>query len=533
MESVAIYCRLSREDGDDAESNSIKTQKMIIENYCKRQGWAVYDTYVDDGYSGTNFDRPGFQRMYQDVIDAKVNVVISKDLSRLGRNYILTGYYYQVFFPEAGVRFIAVNDHIDTKNENHDMAIAAFKNIMNDLHSKQMGKSISAARRIRIENKHNCNCRAPYGYDFNNEHVLVPDPEVAPIIKFIFEEYVRDPNSERIAALLNEKGIPSRGAYMLQYAENQTGGTTTKWKRDGVICIIRHPAYMGAVSITARKKGNPYSRKYVKIPFDELEIIYDCHEAIVTRELWEQANELRLQKKKTNSGFYENGMGLYSRKIYCAHCGKALKGRNYNGVVYLTCKCWPPRPRKSNRGITTLIISRHLLYEIRRIALICEADEQDAYAFILQHLGLDRDRTRVEIEIEMNTIQKRIEILCDKISNFEKYTSTRNLQQKQKDAILGALESKLREEEQRLEMLQESDCAIPSGMDIYQFVRAARRYGYIHSIEKPVLDDVVDKIYITKKMNETNYQQDRVLVKYKYIGVLSGIYKPRAMGELG
>ena len=167
MESVAIYCRLSKDDGDDAESNSIKTQKMILESYCRRQGWVVYDTYVDDGYSGTNFDRPGFQRMYQDIIDAKVNLVISKDLSRLGRNYILTGYYYQVFFPEAGVRFIAVNDHIDTKNENNDMAMAAFKNIMNDLLSKQLGKSISAARRIRIENKYNCNCRAPYGYFFN------------------------------------------------------------------------------------------------------------------------------------------------------------------------------------------------------------------------------------------------------------------------------------------------------------------------------------------------------------------------------
>ena len=121
MESVALYCRLSKDDGDDTESNSIKTQKMILESYCKRNGWAVYDTYIDDGYSGTNFDRPGFQRMYQDVINAKVNVVITKDLSRLGRNYILTGYYYQVFFPEADVRYIAVNDHIDTKNENNDM----------------------------------------------------------------------------------------------------------------------------------------------------------------------------------------------------------------------------------------------------------------------------------------------------------------------------------------------------------------------------------------------------------------------------
>ena len=289
---------------------------------------------------------------------------------------------------------------------------------------------------------------------------------------------------------------------------------------------------MGAVSISARKKSTPYSQKYVKIPFEEQEIIYDCHEAIVPRELWEKANELRLQKKKSNPGFYENGMGLYSRKIYCAHCGKALKGSNYNGVVYLTCSCWPPRPRKSNRGVTTLVISRHLLNEIRKIALICEADEQDAYAFISQHLGLERGKTRVEIEIEMNAIRKQVEVLNDKISNFEQYTSNKNLKQKQKDVILGALESKLKEEEQRLEMLQESDFFIPSGNDIYQFVRAARRYGYIQSIEKPVLDEIVDRIYITQKMNDTNYQQNRIIVKYKHVGVITGVYKPRAMKTL-
>lgn len=152
---VAVYCRLSKEDGDDVESNSIKTQKLIIESYCRRQGWAVYDTYVDDGFSGMNFERHGFQRMYKDIVDGKISIVITKDLSRLGRNYILTGYYYQVFFPEAGVRFIAINDRIDTCNENSDMAIAAFKNIMNDFYSKMQSKNIRAAYTARIENKIN------------------------------------------------------------------------------------------------------------------------------------------------------------------------------------------------------------------------------------------------------------------------------------------------------------------------------------------------------------------------------------------
>ena len=196
---VAIYCRLSKEDGDDAESNSIKTQKLIIENYCKRQGWNVFDTYIDDGFSGTNFERPSFQKMYQDIVDAKVNVVITKDLSRLGRNYIFTGYYYQVFFPQAGVRYIAINDHIDTDSVDNDMTMAAFKNILNDMYTKNLSKNMIASRKIRFENKINCNSLALYGYKFNSDRVLVPDPDYAPIVRYIFEEYIKDPVITHIA----------------------------------------------------------------------------------------------------------------------------------------------------------------------------------------------------------------------------------------------------------------------------------------------------------------------------------------------
>ena len=513
MESVAIYCRLSKDDGDDAESNSIKTQKMIIENFCKRIGWAVYDTYVDDGYSGMNYDRPGFQRMYQDVIDAKVNVVISKDLSRLGRNYILTGYYYQVFFPEAGVRYIAVNDHIDTKNENNDMAMAAFKNIMNDLHVKIQGKSIRAARRIRVENKINCNGKAPYGYFFNKEHVLVPDPDIVPIVKFIYEEYIRNPNAARIAAILNERGVPTRSAHLLHYELYQNGKVSTKWPRGTPLEIIKNPLYMGALAISTRRKSSQYQRKYVKIPVNEQELIYDCHEAIVTREIWEQANALRMQIGIKRPGYKEPIREVYRGKLYCAHCGRALKLDIVDGGGVLTCKCWPPGRMHSFRTIHLNQIERHLLFEIHKIAQVCEVDETDAYSFIFTHISRERDMTPVEIEIEINRTRKRIEALEDKILNFEQYTSSKHLQPKQKDAIYSALESSMKEEDEKLNKLKESDSVLPSGNDIYQFVRTARRFGYIERIEWEVLDEMIDKIYITRKMNETQYQQDRISVK--------------------
>ena len=531
MESVAIYCRLSKDDGDDAESNSIKSQKMILQSYCSKLGWAIYDTYVDDGYSGTNFDRPAFQRMHQDIVDAKVNVVISKDLSRLGRNYILTGYYYQVFFPEAGVRYIAVNDHIDTENERNDMAMAAFKNIMNDLHSKQLSKNIHAARRARIENKHNCNGMAPYGYFFNAEHVLEPDPNTAPFVKFIFDEYVKRPTAGHVATLLNEQGVPSRGANLLHNGRYQNGKIKTNWHRSEVIQVIKHPAYMGAISTATRKKCNPYSQKTISIPFKDQEIIYDCHEAIVTRDLWEKANALLVEIGHKLCGYKQEEKGIYYGLLFCAHCGKMLESQRHNNYMYIFCRCWPPDIGMSSRGVTNKIISRHLIAEIRKMALVCENEENSAYSFIQDHINSERNKTRVEIEIDMNAARKRIEILNDKITNFEKYTSNKSLQQKEKDTIYGALCATLKDEEHNVEVLKQSDDVIPSVSDLYQFVRVARRYGYVQVIERPVVDDLIDRIYITKKMNLTNNQQDRILVKYKHVGMMSGIYRSRAIDK--
>jgi len=144
----------------------------------------------------------------------------------------------------------------------------------------------------------------------------------------------------------------------------------------------------------------------------------------------------------------------------------------------------------------------------------------------------ERDTTPVEIEIEINKTLNRIEVLNDKISNFDQYTSSRHLPRKQKDTIFSALESSMKEEVARLDELRESDRVLPSGHDVYQFVRAARRFGYISDIERPVLDEVVEKIYVTSKMNNTNYQQNRIIVKYKHVGIMTGIYKPREKSTL-
>ena len=185
--NTALYCRLSLDDGSVGESGSIQTQKMLLEKYCKDNGYEIYDYYIDDGYSGLNYNRPNFQRTIQDIQGGKINLVITKDLSRLGRNYIETGYYTEHYFKYVGVRYIAINDGIDTINDNND--IAPFKNILNDMYSKDLSRKVKAAKRSRNQKGLYTAAQVPYGYikDPTNKNHLIVDEDVRHVIELIFE----------------------------------------------------------------------------------------------------------------------------------------------------------------------------------------------------------------------------------------------------------------------------------------------------------------------------------------------------------
>ena len=530
MESVAIYCRLSLADGDDTESNSIKTQKLILENYCKQNGWTVYNTYIDDGYSGMNFDRPGFQRMYQDVVAAKVNVVITKDLSRLGRNYILTGYYYQVFFPETGVRYIAVNDHIDTKNENNDMAMAAFQNIMNDLYSRNLRRNVQAALRARIENKIFCRGHAPYGYTLDREQrKLIPDNNYSHIVKYIFEEYIKRKNFESIARSLDEQGIPPPSARLLDQKNCSNGQYSTKWSASMLRMMITNPTYMGALSVARTHVKSQYNQSRWQIPLNEQTIIYDCHGAIISKEMWENANKEYLEfRYKRMERTREN---LYKGVLFCAHCGCALKMNKGNAASSYYCSCWPILSR-GERTLKVSALDRFLVSEIHDIAISTEDDNAKAFSYLSRRLQSTQNDNILEYEAETFQIQKRIDVINDKITNFEFYCGTRDFSLKEKQTVLSALNNSLKNEKQNLQKQIEDMTVTPTLGDMACFIQKARKFGYINEIERNAIEELIDKVYISRKINDTRFQQDRITVKYKYIGVLTGIYKVRSMGML-
>ena len=209
--TAGIYCRLSSEDSAEHESMSIGNQKAMLSDYVKRQGWEVGDIYIDDGYSGTNFERPDFKRMIGDIENGKINMVVVKDLSRLGRNYIMCGQYTEIYFPEKGVRFIAVNDNVDTINNTGSMDITPFKHILNDMYAKDISTKIKSSLHMKAMRGEYLGALDPYGYvrDPKDKHKLLVNEETAPIVKRIFEMCAGGMGSRSIATTLNNEGVLS------------------------------------------------------------------------------------------------------------------------------------------------------------------------------------------------------------------------------------------------------------------------------------------------------------------------------------
>ena len=211
--STAVYCRLSKDDEQAGESVSIETQKMMLTDYCHEHGFHIYGIYTDDGFSGLNFNRPAFTRMLEDIDNGKVNLVITKDLSRLGRDYIQTGYYTDVYFSRKRVRYIAVNDGIDTNREDND--IAPFKNILNDMYAKDLSRKVKSAKRQRAYKGYYISAQTPYGYkvDPANRNRLIVDEEAAEVVAEIFRLALIGHSLTQISRILTEREIITPGVY--------------------------------------------------------------------------------------------------------------------------------------------------------------------------------------------------------------------------------------------------------------------------------------------------------------------------------
>ena len=324
--NVAIYIRLSREDGDKEESDSVGNQRKLLTEYvAKKDDFILYDVYVDDGYSGTNFNRPSFQRMIADIEDGKVNCVVVKDLSRFGRDYIDTGRYLERYFPELGVRFISVTDSIDSMKQAYDMLLP-IKNIFNEQYARDISKKIQATVKSKQKAGEFIGAFTSYGYKKSpvNKNKLVIDDYAADVVRRIFSLYIQGYGKQRIAKLLNAEGILCPAEYKKVNGENYKNcnrlESTTYWSYSTINSILHREMYVG--NMVQGTKHQRMRSKQKKMPKEEWIIVENTHEPIIDKATWEKAQSLL--QKRTRELDLETNKNIFAGFVKCGDCGRAM-----------------------------------------------------------------------------------------------------------------------------------------------------------------------------------------------------------------
>jgi site-specific DNA recombinase len=321
---AALYVRLSKDDEGASESASISTQRKMLRNYAQENGFVVYDEYIDDGWSGTNFERPDFRRMVQDIESRKVNLVITKDLSRLGRDYIATGQYTEIYFPSKGVRYIAINDGYDSDSPYTD--IAPFKNVVNEMYARDISRKIRSAFATKMRDGSYIGNFAPYGYkkDPINKNHLIPDEKTSLIVQEVFQMAAEGGKPVEIARHLNSRGVPPPSVYR-RSRHPQLGAEhrskRSEWTSGAVTKLLANIVYLGHMAQGKTTKVSFKSRTTIRNPRRDWIVVMNTHEPIIDQDTFDMARRRTQCRTCKKEGTFFN---VFSGIAKCADCGRNM-----------------------------------------------------------------------------------------------------------------------------------------------------------------------------------------------------------------
>ena len=538
---VGIYCRLSKDDGTDNESASIATQKSILTDYVKRQGWHLAKTYVDDGYSGTNFQRPSFQNMIKDIENGLINCVITKDLSRLGRNYLDCGLYLEVFFPEHNVRYIAVNDGVDTLNKSA-MDITPFRNILNEMYSADVSVKIKSAYRARFQQGKFMGTTAPYGYvkdPADHNHLLIDD-KVAHVVREIFDLALAGNGIAKIRKHINKQHILRPAAYAVEqgatgyerYFEDNEENRYI-WSENSVRGILRSPIYAGNLAGYKRIAANMKSKKRPsKLP-EEWEVIPDTHEGIVTQEEFDTVQQLMTSRRREqNAGGFEN---IFSGVIKCADCGYAMRAASANrrkrpdiiDCVQYTCNNYG---RYGNVMCTAHSIEARDLFnavlaDINRFADMAVNDEKAVRAIERRLTETDQSRAK-SLEKEKKKLNKRLAELDRLFSSLYEDKVMERITERNFEMMSGKYQKEQLEIEARLKEVTETlNDSYEKSQGVRDFLSLIRNYQGIKELDATIINALIDKILVSEreKLTDGTVRQE-IKIYYKFIGFVGELH---------
>lgn len=340
---AGLYIRLSREDEREGPSQSVQNQRAMLETFVRQNKIAVYDVYIDDGWSGTSFDRPAFQRLLADIEAGRVNMVITKDLSRLGRDYILTGHYLERYFPEHRVRYLSLLDGVDTGVESTANDITPLRAIMNDMYAKDISKKIKSVKRDKQRRGEFIGGKPAYGYRMHptQKNHIIPDEPAATVVQEVFSLALQGKSCRQIARLLNQRGIPTPAAYAGLTIANP-GPHSGQWSAERISQMLQNEVYLGTMVQGRSVKISYKTSRCRRQPREDWIVVPGTHAPLVERAVFDAVQQLLASRRQTRMRTYDF---LLKGLVYCRECGKPLSVINRRGKagqdrLYLICRTY-------------------------------------------------------------------------------------------------------------------------------------------------------------------------------------------------
>ncbi len=524
---TALYPRLSHEDELSGESNSISNQKRILETYAKQNGFTNLRWYTDDGYSGANFQRPGFQAMLADIEAGKVGTVIVKDMSRLGRNYLQVGMYTEMIFPQKNVRFIAINDGVDSAQGENDFA--PLRNIFNEWLVRDTSKKIKAVKRSKGMSGKPITSKPVYGYLMDEDENFIVDEEAAPVVRQIYSLCLAGNGPTKIARMLTEQQIPTPGT--LEY--RRTGSTRRyhpgyecKWATNTVAHILENREYTGCLVNFKTEKPSYKLKHSVENPPEKQVIFENHHEPIIDRETWERVQELRKQRKRPNR--YDE-VGLFSGILFCADCGSVMYQHRYQTDkrkqdCYI-CGSYKKRTRDCTAHfIRTDLLTAGVTENLRKITSYAAKHEARFMKLLVEQNEDGGRRRNAAKKKELETAQKRISELSAIFKRLYEDNVTGRISDERFSELSADYEAEQKELKERAAGLQEElSKAQEATENAEKFMKVVRKHTSFEELTPTLLREFVEKIIIHESValdgkRRGKLRRQEIEIYYSFVG---------------
>ena len=522
---TALYCRLSQDDGREGESNSIVNQKALLNDFARRNRFKNLQFFVDDGYSGTNFDRPDFRRMEQMIENGEIGTVIVKDMSRLGRNFLQVGLYTDMLFPDNDVRFIAINDGVDSAVQT-DFDMTPIRNFFNELFARDTAKKIRVTLKMKGESGKPLCSKPPYGYvkSAENKDVWEIDEVAAEVVMKIFKLCIGGYGPAQIAKTLKEENILTPAAYVAEKAGKPYKGNPYKWDHATIGRILERLEYLGHTVNFRTTNKSPKSSKRVNNPVEKQMVFLNTHPAIIDENSYEIVQKIRENKRRPTA---TGKVSIFSGKVFCADCGSKL--------YYCTTKYFDDSQdffncsqyRKDTSSCTVHYIRQQTLMNLvfRHIKSMLSYVQQFEESFVREEIEKAdrvRERSIANAKKEIVSLKQRDQTLDLIFKRTYEDMATGRITDAKFDLLSSEYEKEQAEVKHRIAELEDM---IENGeeelKDLKQFLANVRKYTDPEELTAEMLNDLVDKILVHAPDKSDGHRKQKIEIYYNAVGIIN------------